>query len=92
MFLAVPYRGHDEFRSPQASPSRPPNDPRVNDHWIDDAGDAWTWDGTEWMPLRGISPDLDTAELALRRLIAQAEGPATPKRWLRCGRRGRGGS
>jgi hypothetical protein len=39
---------------PEIQNSQPPKDPKVNDHWIDDAGDVWTWDGTDWMPLEDI--------------------------------------
>jgi hypothetical protein len=40
--------------APETSSSQPPKDPRVNDHWIDDAGDVWTWNGNDWMPFEDI--------------------------------------
>jgi hypothetical protein len=39
---------------PETPNSQAPKDPKVNDHWIDDAGDVWTWDGNDWMPLEVI--------------------------------------
>lgn len=27
-----------------------PNDPKLNDTCVDDAGDLYTWDGTRWIP------------------------------------------
>jgi hypothetical protein len=34
--------------------SEPPKDPRLNDAWVDDAGDLYTWNGTEWVPFEDI--------------------------------------
>jgi hypothetical protein len=28
----------------------PPPNPRVNDVWIDDAGELFYWNGSDWMP------------------------------------------
>ena len=39
---------------PEESHSQPPENPKVNDHWIDDAGDVWVWDGSDWMPPEDI--------------------------------------
>ena len=32
----------------------PPDNPQVDDHWIDERGDVWTWDGQDWEPLADI--------------------------------------
>jgi hypothetical protein len=34
--------------------SEPPKDPEVNDAWVDDDGDLYTWDGTDWVPFEDI--------------------------------------
>jgi hypothetical protein len=28
----------------------PPDDPKPNDRWHDEAGELWIWDGKEWVP------------------------------------------
>jgi hypothetical protein len=47
----------------QTPNSQPPKDPKVNDHWIDDAGDVWIWDGSDWMPPEDIPPFTPTSTL-----------------------------
>ncbi|HEY2576586.1 MAG TPA: hypothetical protein VGI74_09795 [Streptosporangiaceae bacterium] len=32
----------------------PPENPKLNDAWVDEAGDLYTWDGTQWMPFEDI--------------------------------------
>jgi hypothetical protein len=32
-----------------AAPNPRPQNPRVNETWIDDAGELWYWDGTDWV-------------------------------------------
>lgn len=37
----------------------PPDNPRVNDTWIDSAGELRIWDGANWMPYEDL-PDQPT--------------------------------
>jgi hypothetical protein len=40
--------------------SHPPDNPTVNDAWVDDSGDLYTWDGKEWVlfaDIPGSQPD-----------------------------------
>jgi hypothetical protein len=32
----------------------PPDKPAVNQVWVDDAGDLYTWDGTQWVPYEDL--------------------------------------
>jgi hypothetical protein len=34
--------------------STPPEDPQLDDTWVDDAGDLYTWDGTHWIPFEDV--------------------------------------
>ena len=31
-----------------------PGNPKLNEAWVDEAGDLYTWDGTQWMPFEDI--------------------------------------
>jgi|1186.fasta_scaffold1263471_1 hypothetical protein len=44
-------------QQPEGSPpgSTPPEDPKLNDTWVDDVGDLYTWDGTDWVPFEDIA-------------------------------------
>jgi hypothetical protein len=36
------------------SPSEPPETPRLNQAWVDDACDMWKWNGAEWVPFEDL--------------------------------------
>jgi hypothetical protein len=39
---------------PHEDPVAPPENPKLGQNWIDEAGDLYTWDGTDWMPFEDI--------------------------------------
>jgi hypothetical protein len=50
---ALPVPGSRWHTSGMTSP-KPPENPKLNDGWVDEAGDLYTWDGTEWVPFEDI--------------------------------------
>ena len=32
----------------------PPENPKVNDTWLDENGDLYTWDGKDWVPFEDV--------------------------------------
>ena len=34
---------------------QPPENPELNDAWVDEAGDLYTWDGDSWVPFEDIA-------------------------------------
>ena len=32
----------------------PPAHPQVNETWVDDLGDLYTWDGAKWVPFEDV--------------------------------------
>jgi len=38
----------------QPAKNSPPEHPKVNDAWVDDFGDLYTWDGTDWVPFEDV--------------------------------------
>jgi hypothetical protein len=39
---------------PHEDPFAPPKNPKPGQNWVDEAGDLYTWDGTDWMPFEDI--------------------------------------
>jgi hypothetical protein len=33
----------------------PPENPRKNDTWVDDADELWTWNGKDWVPFEEVA-------------------------------------
>jgi hypothetical protein len=33
---------------------QPPENPKLNDAWVDEVGDLYTWDGKNWLPFEDI--------------------------------------
>jgi hypothetical protein len=39
---------------PHEDPFAPPTNPRPGQNWVDEAGDLYTWDGTDWIPFEDV--------------------------------------
>jgi hypothetical protein len=38
----------------QPAQNTPPENPAVNDTWMDDDGDLYVWNGTDWVPFEDV--------------------------------------
>lgn len=38
----------------QPTENSPPEDPKLGATWVDEYGDLYTWDGTEWVPYEDV--------------------------------------
>ena len=41
-------------RMPSEDPFAPPENPKPGQNWVDEAGDLYMWDGTDWVPFEDI--------------------------------------
>lgn len=45
---------HELPNAQQSDDSNPPENPKLNDVWVDAAGDLFTWDGEHWVPFEDL--------------------------------------